>query len=117
MASAMHDPSDGIPGQLLPHIHLLLNQQFPGVPPKPGGLEVDKVVQILLEAVQQSKTEKTVSWQVLRGPPNGSIFVAWQPPKLEKRFASDGYLYAGEERAFQTKVSGYVSVTGTAFGV
>ena len=113
----MHDPSDGIPDQLLPHIHLLLNQQFPGVPPKPGGLEVDKVVRILLEAVQLSKTEKTVSWQVLHGPPNGSIFVAWQPPKLGNRFASDGYVYADVEKAFKSKFSGYVSIIGTVLGV
>lgn len=105
----MQDPSSGIPLELSGHIHLLLNVPFPRPQPAPGGLPVDKVIEILLQAVQMTRRERTVSWQFLDAPPDGTLLVAWQPPSMENRFATDGYEYADVERAFSQQARGYVS--------
>ena len=113
----MIDPSSTVDRQLLPHLHLLLNVQFPRPQPIHGGLPVDKVIEFLLHAVRFTRSEKTVSWQFLNGPPDGTISVAWQPPSMKTEFSSDGYVYADPERAFSQQVRGYVgnSLYGTFY--
>lgn len=106
--SKMSDPGSRIHPELLQHLHLLLNVPLPRPQSKPEGLPIDKVIEILLQAVKYIRSEKTVSWQLLDGPPDGTLLVTWQSPR-KTGFASDGYIYADPERAFSQQARGYVS--------
>ena len=104
----MSDPGSRIHPEILQHLHLLLNVPLPRPQSKPEGLPIDKVIEILLQAVKYIRSEKTVSWQLLDGPPDGTLLVTWQSPR-KTGFASDGYIYADPERAFSQQARGYVS--------
>jgi hypothetical protein len=70
----------------------------------------DTLVSYLLEAPKVMREMSTVQWQFLDAPPDGSIFLTWQPMDyLQNNFASDGYVWADVEQPFNSDVRGYVS--------
>lgn len=70
----------------------------------------DTLVSYLLEAPKVMREVATVQWQFLDAPPDGSIFLTWQPTEyLSNNFASDGYIWSDVEQPINSEVRGYVS--------
>jgi hypothetical protein len=50
-----------------------------------------------------------VSWTYFNSPPpDGTLVLAYQPPRMGTHFASDGMVWADAEAAFDMNVRGYV---------
>jgi len=70
---------------------------------------LDTLVSYLLEAPKIMRELSTVQWQFLDAPPDGTIFLTWQPTEyLQMNFASDGYVWSDVEQPFNSDVRGYV---------
>ncbi len=123
----MNDPSSGVPPALvnpqcctvqssneqvlivepqLPHIHLLSTYQYPVL----HHVSIDTVVEYLLSAQRITRELAAMAWTYLDAPSDGSVLLVWQPlAQLGTNFASDGYVWADPETAFNSPVRGYVS--------
>ncbi|KAI9720630.1 MAG: hypothetical protein M1812_002810 [Candelaria pacifica] len=100
----MNDPSGGVPPALLPHIHLLSTYQYPVL----HHVSIDTVVEYLLSAQRITRELAAMSWTYLDTPSDGSVLLVWQPlAQLGTNFASDGYVWADPETAFNSPVRGY----------
>ena len=42
-------------------------------------------------------------------PQDGTVLLTWQPPVMQSRFASDGYIWADPEATYTIEIKGYVS--------
>ena len=52
-------------------------------------------------------------WQYISaGPNDGTVLLAWQPPALGPRFASDGYIWADPEQSYHFETRGLVRKRG-----
>lgn len=104
----MQDPSGGVPGALLHHVHLVSQFKFPIIPQM---LQPENVVQYLVRA-QQIVREAPVAWQYLippRDARDGSLYLMWQPTsRLGNVFATDGYVWASPETTHTKELRGYV---------
>ncbi|KAL3478102.1 hypothetical protein BJX99DRAFT_225023 [Aspergillus californicus] len=101
----MDDPATRVPGQLLPHMHLISRNRYPMMHMMP----TDTVVEYLLSAPKIVREAQPMHWTFLDGPPDGSVMLAWQPlGQLGTNFASDGYVWADAEQAFTFEARGYV---------
>ncbi|KAK5956785.1 hypothetical protein OHC33_002273 [Knufia fluminis] len=91
----LKDPAAGVPLQL--HKYPMLSNPSP-----------DTLVSYLLEAPKVMREVATVQWQFLDAPPDGSIFLTWQPTEyLSNNFASDGYIWSDVEQPINSEVRGY----------
>ncbi|KAI9701831.1 MAG: hypothetical protein M1836_001175 [Candelina mexicana] len=100
----MNDPSSGVPPALLPHIHLLSIYQYPVL----HHVSIDTVVEYLISAQRITRELAAMSWTYLDAPSDGSVLLVWQPlAQLGTNFASDGYVWADPETAFNSPVRGY----------
>ncbi|MCJ1404066.1 hypothetical protein MMC11_007291 [Xylographa trunciseda] len=100
----MDDPSDGVPLNLLQHIHLVSTYQW-GTSSR---LSSESTVEHLLQAPKIVAEVSAMIWRYLDAPPDGTILLVWQPEaKLGTKFASDGYIWADPEAAFKHDYRGY----------
>lgn len=100
----MNDPAGGVPPALLPHIHLISNQNYPHY----ATLPLEKVVEYLVQAPQITREFAPMHWQFLDAPADGYSMIVWQPPQLGTHFATDGYVWGGMEQPFAQEVRGYM---------
>lgn len=55
------------------------------------------------------REQAPVQWQYLDAPPDGTLFLTWQPTEyMGMNFASDGYVWGDAEQPFNSDVRGYV---------
>ncbi|KAJ5567196.1 hypothetical protein N7535_006502 [Penicillium sp. DV-2018c] len=100
----MDDPASRIPGQLLPHMHLVSRHRYPSMHMMPS----ETAVEYLTSAPRICQTQP-MHWIFLDGPPDGTVMLTWQPQNhLGNNFASDGYVWADQEQAFSFESRGYV---------
>ncbi|KAL6710581.1 hypothetical protein ACN47E_008629 [Coniothyrium glycines] len=98
------DPSSQVPNQLLQHVHLISSYRFPSLP----NLQPAQALDHLIKGPQIVRDTSPVSWNYFSTPPpDGSILLAWQPPRMGTHFASDGMIWADAEQAFDMNVRGY----------
>ncbi|KAJ5908845.1 hypothetical protein N7495_001527 [Penicillium taxi] len=99
----MDDPATRLPGQLIPHMHLVSRHAFPNMHMMPTETAVE-----YLTTAPRTCTQKPVHWTFLDGPPDGTVMLTWQPMnQLGNNFASDGYVWADVEQAFTFESRGY----------
>ncbi|KAJ6017095.1 hypothetical protein N7451_000474 [Penicillium sp. IBT 35674x] len=99
----MDDPASRIPGQLLPHMHLVSHHPFPKMHMMPAETAVE-----YLASAPRLFQQKPVHWTLLDGPTDGTVMLTWQPmAHLGNNFASDGYVWADQEQAFSFESRGY----------
>ncbi|KXG50976.1 uncharacterized protein PGRI_065480 [Penicillium griseofulvum] len=99
----MDDPATRIPGQLLPHMHLVSRNRYPSMHMMPS----ETAVEYLTSAPRICQTQP-MHWTFLDGPPDGTVMLTWQPQNhLGNNFASDGYVWADQEQAFTFESRGY----------
>ncbi|KAL9057799.1 MAG: hypothetical protein Q9162_002140 [Coniocarpon cinnabarinum] len=102
----MEDPSYNVPPALLEHVHLISSHRFPA---HQQSLPLDTITEHLLAAPLILRDRAAVSWQYIRPPPNGTIFLAWQAHnQLHNTFATDGYIWPEPEQQVQKDCKGYV---------
>ncbi len=77
---------------------------------------METVVEYLLHAPKITRDIAPVGWKFLDPPRDGTIMLVWQPPQLGTHFASDGFVWADAEYAFDTDARGYVSLK-SVFGL
>ncbi|PCG99302.1 Protein of unknown function DUF1750 [Penicillium occitanis (nom. inval.)] len=100
----MQDPAGGLPGQLVPHMHLVSRNRYPAM----TALPTETVLDYLLAAPKVVREMYPMSWTFLDGPQDGTTLLAWQPlGHLGTTFASDGYVWADAEQAFTFETRGY----------
>ncbi|KAJ5935177.1 hypothetical protein N7466_004724 [Penicillium verhagenii] len=99
----MDDPASRLPGQLLPHMHLISHNRYPNMHMMPAETAVE-----YLTSAPRVCQQKPVHWTLLDGPADGSVMLTWQPmAHLGNNFASDGYVWADAEQAFSFESRGY----------
>lgn len=67
------------------------------------------MVEYLKDAPRIVSEQAPMSWMFLPLPQDGDVMLVWQPPQTGINAASDGYVWADAETAFQQEMSGYVS--------
>ncbi|KAL2827155.1 hypothetical protein BDW59DRAFT_171454 [Aspergillus cavernicola] len=101
----MDDPASRVPGQLLPHMHLVSRNRYPMMHMMP----TETVVEYLLSAPKVVREAQPMHWTFLDGPQDGTVMLTWQPLNhLATNFASDGYIWADVEQAFTFEARGYL---------
>ncbi|OQD68620.1 hypothetical protein PENDEC_c033G03740 [Penicillium decumbens] len=99
----MDDPATRIPGQLLPHMHLISRHVYPNMHMMPS----ETAVEYLTSAPRVCR-QQPMHWSFLDGPADGTVMLTWQPlAQLGTNFASDGYVWADVEQAFTFEARGY----------
>ncbi|KAF2012124.1 DUF1750-domain-containing protein [Aaosphaeria arxii CBS 175.79] len=94
----------GDPSQLLPHVHLVSNYRFPRVP----SLQPAQALEYLIKGPTIVKDTAAVAWTYFPAPPpDGTLFLTWQPPRMQNQFASDGLVWADAEVAYEIPIRGY----------
>jgi len=61
-----------------------------------------------MDASRIVKEQAPMNWMFLSLPQDGDVMLVWQPPQMSINAASDGYVWADTETAFQQEVGGYV---------
>ncbi|KAB5536350.1 hypothetical protein GE09DRAFT_323622 [Coniochaeta sp. 2T2.1] len=98
---AGNDPSSGIHGDLLPHIHLVSTYRYPVMPQ----LNTQEVVKWLSNAPKIARDVAPFYWTYLDAPADGTIFLAWQPlARRNVEFSSDGYIWPQPEQTYRQDV-------------
>ncbi|KAF2687948.1 DUF1750-domain-containing protein [Lentithecium fluviatile CBS 122367] len=98
------DPSAQVPPQLLPHVHLVSCYRFPTLPSLPPA----HALEYLVKGPSIVKDAAAVAWTFFTTPPpDGSVLLTWQPPRLGTHFASDGLIWADAEVAYDMNIRGY----------
>jgi len=88
-------------------VHLVSTYRFPQVPQ----LHPEKVAEWLCGAPKIARDQAPFYWTYLDRPADGTILLVWQSLSMGHEYASDGYIWAPAEDAFQIEVSGgYVSI-------
>ncbi|OKL61635.1 hypothetical protein UA08_03437 [Talaromyces atroroseus] len=100
----MQDPAAGLPGQLVPHMHLVSRNRYPTM----TALPTETVLDYLLAAPKVVREMYPMHWTFLDGPQDGTTLLTWQPlAHLGTTFASDGYIWADAEQAYTFEARGY----------
>ena len=71
-------------------------------------LGLDTTVEYLLQAPKITREVSSMVWTFLNAPPDGTVMLVWQPPSLQTRFASDGYVWGDVEKKYVQEYRGYV---------
>lgn len=75
-------------------------------------LSLDTVVEYLIQAPRITRDMQPMHWMFIDAPQDGSVMLVWQPSAhLGTNFATDGYVWADPEQAFNSEARGYVSFT------
>ncbi|KAF1834284.1 DUF1750-domain-containing protein [Decorospora gaudefroyi] len=101
MNQAYHAPD---PSAQLAHVHLISSYRFPTLP----GLQAAQALEYLIKGPQIVRDTSPVAWTYLATPPpDGTVILTWQPPRMGTMFASDGMVWADAESAYDMNVRGY----------
>jgi hypothetical protein len=89
----------------LAHVHLVSSYRFPTLP----GLQAAQALEYLIKGPQITRDTSPVAWSYFASPPpDGTVILTWQPPRMGNMFASDGMVWADAESAYDMNVRGYV---------
>ncbi|QDS71663.1 hypothetical protein FKW77_007755 [Venturia effusa] len=100
----MADPSYGIQAELLRHMHLISSFHYP----VQSHLGPEDALNLLLQAPRIVNEMCTMAWTYFnQAPGDGQLFLAWQPPRMQRGFATDGYIWADQESQFHQEIRGY----------
>ncbi|MCJ1395415.1 hypothetical protein MMC18_008301 [Xylographa bjoerkii] len=100
----MEDPSDGVPHNLLQHIHLVSTYKWA----TSSRVRIETIMEHLLLAPKIVAEVSAMQWMYLDAPPDNTVLLVWQPQaRLGHRFASDGYIWADVESSFKQEFRGY----------
>ncbi|KAM0564065.1 hypothetical protein ACHAPJ_000273 [Fusarium lateritium] len=95
---AQPDPSQGVPQDLMPHVHLISSFRYPVMP----RLDLNEVAKWLMSAPQVARDRAPFFWTYLDKPTDGTILLTWQPlQRLGTNFATDGYVWAPPEQLYK----------------
>ncbi|KAF5023586.1 hypothetical protein F66182_4344 [Fusarium sp. NRRL 66182] len=95
---AQPDPSQGVPQDLMPHVHLVSSFRYPVIP----RLDLTEVAKWLMSAPQVARDRAPFFWTYLDKPTDGTILLTWQPlQRLGTTFATDGYVWAPPEQVYK----------------
>ncbi|RDW85246.1 hypothetical protein BP6252_02836 [Coleophoma cylindrospora] len=98
----MQDPGYGVHRDLIQHVHLISTFRYPML----HQIHHEKVAQMLLQAPKIARDQAPFYWTYLDRPAAGTILLTWQPLSiLGTDFASDGFIWAPAETAFQMEVN------------
>ncbi|KAH9869601.1 hypothetical protein IAQ61_006809 [Plenodomus lingam] len=98
------DPSAHVPGNILQHVHLVSSYRFPALP----ALQPAQALEYLIKGPQITRDTSPVAWTYFPSPPpDGTIILTWQPPRMATQFASDGMVWADVEQMYDVNVRGY----------
>ncbi|KAM3434641.1 hypothetical protein MY4824_005320 [Beauveria thailandica] len=92
------DPSHNVPGELIPHIHLMSSFRYPIAP----RLDINEVAKWLMGAPQIARDKAAFYWGYLDKPQDGQTFLTWQPlQRLGTNFATDGFVWSPPEEIYK----------------
>ncbi|RBR14657.1 uncharacterized protein FIESC28_07635 [Fusarium coffeatum] len=95
---AQPDPSQGVPQELMPHVHLISSFRYPAMP----RLDLNEVAKWLMSAPQVARDRAPFFWTYLDKPADGTMLLTWQPlQRLGTNFATDGYVWAPPEQVYK----------------
>ncbi|KAF5006020.1 hypothetical protein FDECE_7570 [Fusarium decemcellulare] len=95
---AQPDPSQGVPQDLMPHVHLISSFRYPVMP----RLDLNEVAKWLMSAPQVARDRAPFFWTYLDKPTDGTILLTWQPlQRLNTNFATDGFVWAPPEQVYK----------------
>ncbi|KAM5356081.1 hypothetical protein ACJ41O_002727 [Fusarium nematophilum] len=95
---AQPDPSQGVPQDLMPHVHLISSFRYPVMP----RLDLNEVAKWLMSAPQVARDRAPFFWTYLDKPTDGTILLTWQPlQRLGTNFATDGFVWAPPEQVYK----------------
>ncbi|KAH7081734.1 hypothetical protein BKA63DRAFT_487413 [Paraphoma chrysanthemicola] len=98
------DPSAQVPNHLLAHVHLISSYRFPTL----RNLQPAEALEHLIKGPQIVRDTSPVAWTYFSSPPpDGTVLLTWQPPRMQTHFASDGMVWADGETAYDMNVRGY----------
>ncbi|KAH4254661.1 hypothetical protein HBI04_016890 [Parastagonospora nodorum] len=98
------DPSAQVPNHLLTHVHLISSYRFPTLPT----LQPPEALEYLIKGPQIVRDTSPVAWTYFSAPPpDGTVLLAFQPPRMGTQFASDGMVWADPESTYELNVRGY----------
>jgi hypothetical protein len=86
-------------------VHLVSSYRFPTL----TALQPAQALEHLIRGPQIVRDTSPVAWTYFQAPPpDGTLILTWQPPRLHTHFASDGMVWADPETAYDMNVRGYV---------
>ncbi|KAH8727974.1 hypothetical protein GQ44DRAFT_757870 [Phaeosphaeriaceae sp. PMI808] len=98
------DPSAQVPNHLLGHVHLVSSYRFPTA----SALQPASALEHLIRGPQIVRDTAAVAWTYFTSPPpDGTVILTYQPPRMQTHFASDGMVWADPETAYDMNVRGY----------
>ncbi|KAF2711455.1 DUF1750-domain-containing protein [Pleomassaria siparia CBS 279.74] len=98
------EPSALVPNNLLPHVHLVSSYRFPILPT----VQPAQALEYLIKGPQIVKDTSPVAWTYFASPPpDGTVIMTWQAPRMQTQFASDGLVWADPEVSYDTQIRGY----------
>ncbi|KAF2030838.1 DUF1750-domain-containing protein [Setomelanomma holmii] len=98
------DPSAQVPNHLLAHVHLISSYRFPTT----RSLQPAEALEHLIKGPQIVRDTSPVVWTYFTSPPpDGTVVLTWQPPRMQTHFASDGMVWADPETAYDMNIRGY----------
>jgi hypothetical protein len=72
-------------------------------------LNPEEALNALLQAPRIVNEMSPMAWTYFnQAPSDGQLFLAWQPPRMQRSFATDGYIWADPETQFHQEIKGYV---------
>ncbi|KAK1249041.1 hypothetical protein MKX07_002557 [Trichoderma sp. CBMAI-0711] len=95
---AQPNPSNSVPQDLMPHVHLISSYRYPAIP----RLDFNEVAKWLMAAPQIARDQAPFFWTYLDKPADGTILLTWQPlSRLGTNFATDGFVWAPPEQIYK----------------
>lgn len=86
-------------------MHLISSFRYP----VQSHLGPEAALNALLQAPRIVNEMSPMAWTYFnQAPSDGQLFLAWQPPRMQKGFATDGYIWADQEQQFLQEIKGYV---------
>lgn len=86
-------------------MHLVSSYRFPTLP----ALQPAQALDYLTKAPQIVRDTSPVAWTYFATPPpDGTVILTWQPPRMQTHFASDGLVWADAETVYDMSIRGYV---------
>ncbi|OCL01253.1 DUF1750-domain-containing protein [Glonium stellatum] len=102
--NVQESPATLVPQFVLPHVHLVSSYRFPHL----ATLQPPTALDYLLNAPKIVNDAASVAWMYFQVPPqDGTVLLTWQPPVMQSRFASDGYIWADPEATYTIEIRGY----------
>lgn len=88
-------------------MHLISSFRYP----VQSHLGPEDALNALLQAPRIVNEMSPMAWTYFnQAPSDGQLFLAWQPPRMQSRFATDGYIWADQESQFHQEIKGYVGI-------